>query len=188
MLPRIGLVSSVLLLAFGCGGPGSFNGEVAGNKLSVDDAAFMRLPDDTGATIGAFLVMADVPDICATWRANREPKNATSVGFLVFRTQGSTFLSPDKGAYTVVDLTSAPPPNFAVTAFVKNDANCETIVDPALAIGRSGTMDVERIEFKTGGSMTGRFDITFGSQNDNVTGTFNASFCDAPFPNAPNCE
>jgi hypothetical protein len=187
MLPKIRLVT-VLVLALGCGGPGSFNGEVAGNKLAVNDAAFMPVTDDTGATIAAYLVMADIPDICATLRANRESKNATYVASLVFRTQGSTALSPDKGTYTVVDLSSLPPPDFAVIAFVKTDANCFNVVAADRAIGRSGTMDIERIEFKTGGSMTGKFDVTFGSQNDNVTGTFNASFCDAPFPNAPNCE
>ena len=192
MLPRIGLVSFALLLSLGCGGPGSFNGEVAGNKLSVNDAAFVSVPNATGGIGGVLLMMADVPDICADARANRFRKNSTYVWMQAYRTQGTypneVYLSPDKGIYTVVADFAPPPSNFAYASFIRTDANCFNVIDTARAYGKSGTVDLEAIQFKTDGALTGKFDITFGTQNDSAKGTFNASFCDAAYTDAASCE
>jgi hypothetical protein len=192
MLPRIGLVSIVLVLALGCGGPGSFNGEVAGNRLAVHDAVFFPFSDtDTGEILGVRVELGDVADLCADAKALRTRKNATYVDIDVFRlNQDATwFLSPDKGTYTVIDRSAAQPPNFAYADFWRSDANCFNVVGSSNSSGRSGTVDVESIAFTGDGSITGKFDITFGSQNDKVTGSFNASRCDAPETTAGyNCE
>jgi len=197
MLSRIVLVSTVVLLSLGCGGPGSFDGKVVGNELNVDDAVFLALNDWAGNRAAAVLVMADFPDMCGKFKASREPKNATYVVFAVFRTQGSgtdpIFRSPDKGTYTVVDFQAvggptAPLGNFAFAYFKKNDANCRNVIDDERALAKSGKIDVEKIEFKNDGSMTGKFDVTFGPQNDKVKGSFDASFCDALLGDVLSCE
>jgi hypothetical protein len=143
--------------------------------------------------MGATLALTDTADICADEKAGRERQNATYALISVFRTTGSaggwTFLSPDRATYTVViDSNQAPPPNFATTLFWKNDANCNNVVADPYSWGQSGTVDVESIAFKPDGSMTGKFDITFGSQLDKVTGTFNASYCDVQNTSSHSCE
>lgn len=193
MFVRIGLASALLLLTLGCGGPGSFNGEVTGIKLAVNDAAFVPVRTDTGEIWGTALVLTDVADLCADMKALRDRKNATYLSFSVFRTNGSSsgwpFLSPDKGTYTVIDGNATSlPTNFAYSEFWKNDANCQNVVASDRSDGRSGTVDVESIAFQSDGSMTGKFDVTFGVQADKVTGTFNASYCDPPTATTFNCE
>jgi hypothetical protein len=186
----VGAVTSTgLLFALGCGGPGSFEGKVAGNELEVEDAIFLAGKDDeSGATIASALVMTDLGDLCATLKANREPKNATLVWFILGRIEGTELLVPDKGTYTVVDLEALPPPRFAFGYFSKNDAACRNTLDEERAVAQSGTIEVEKIEFKKDGSMKGEFDARFGSQNDAVKGTFNASFCDAPLSDSFSCQ
>ena len=187
MLPRIALVSMVATIALGCGATNSFDGTVAGNTLRVEASIFLPLQDSTGTTLGAALVMTDVADLCAAFIANRLPKNMTAAAFLVFRTQdsGSTRvrLAPDQGTYTVVlernaaDIATLPV-NYAFASFFKGDANCSNLVDFTHAEAQSGIIDVDQIDLGAGGTMTGNFDVRFGSQNDQVKGTFNASLCD----------
>ena len=197
MLSRIAFALAAALLALGCGRAGTFEGEVAGNTLRVEDAVFFAAKDDAGNTAGALLIMADVPDFCGMFKAGHAPKNGTYVAFAVLQTQLSgadlAFLAPDRGSYQVVDPESivsaqtVPRGRFALGGFVKNDANCQSVVDTASAVATSGTVGVEKIEFKKSGSMTGGFDVAFGSQNDGAKGTFNASFCDADFLSSLSC-
>jgi hypothetical protein len=183
----VGAVTSTgLLFALGCGGPGSFEGKVAGNELEVEDAIFLTASDDSGAA--SALIMTDLNDLCATLKANREPKNGTLVLFVLGRIEGSEVLLPDKGNYTVVDLEELPPPRFAFGYFSKNDAACRNTIDEERAVAQSGTIEVEEVEYKKDGSMRGEFDVRFGSQNDAVKGTFNASFCDAPLSDSFSCQ
>ena len=193
MVPRIGFVSTSLLLAMGCGGPGSFNGEVSGHKLVVNDAVFAPFKDHVGI-IGVYLVMSDGEELCTDLKANRVRRNTTAAGFNIFRTHESgsgTFLSPDKRTYTVVDILDRSPPPAAYTycGFRKIDENCNYVLPDSSALGQSGTVDVESIAFENDGWMTGEFDVIFGTQNDRVTGSFNASYCDATLTlTTPNCE
>ena len=190
MLARIGLISTVLLLALGCGGPGSFNGEVAGNKLTVNEAVFIASRDYRGVVGSVFLIMADVTTICADISANWLRKNATYVYMDFHRTQGTgtdtVVVSPDKGTYTVLDTAAPAPSDSVFTEFYKTQANCT--IDLPQYFGKSGTVTIYSIEFETGGTLTGEFDINYGTQNDHVTGTFNASLCQPSYPSgSPSC-
>jgi hypothetical protein len=152
---------------------------------------FFPLTDDTGIW-GVTVQLGDAADLCADAQALRTRRNATYVDLHVFRWTGETgwsFLSPDKGTYTVVDRSAPPPLNYAWPNFWKSDANCYNVVAESRAWGQSGTVDVESIAFTSDGTMTGKFDITFGTQNDRVTGSFNASHCVPPASDALyNCE
>jgi hypothetical protein len=185
------VIAVVALFNVACGGPGSFNGTVAGKKLDVEDSVFVPVRDGTGKTIGAYLVMADVPDICATLKANREPKGATALilGMMRIGADG-TFLAPDKGDYAIVDsLTSPPRAPIAFGSFQKSDSNCTNELAESQANARSGLVKIDAIELKEGGSMSGSFDITFGSQGDKTKGTFNAAYCFVPdSATGSNCE
>lgn len=185
---RIALVPLVAFLTMGCGSVGNrFDGTVAGHTLHVEETLFFPLRDSSGATLGAAVAMADTNDLCGALAANRIPPSMTHAWFFVFRTQddGSTRirLAPDRGMYTVVlernaANLAAVPFNYAFAGFFSMDASCTSTIPMAQAEGQSGTVEVDNLDFTSPGTMTGKFEVSFGSQGERGTGTFNASLCD----------
>lgn len=189
---RKALVTAAAVLAVGCGGPGSFNGTVDGKSLSVEDAVFAPIKSNNGDTVGVALALSDVPDMCAQIKANREPKGATVASFLLLRVgSDGNGLAPDVGEFKVTDsFEHTPQGNFAFGGFSKSDANCNNEIANDHSSAKSGVVKVDALELKKDGSLTGTFDVTFGTQADKVTGSFNAAFCDvsAISDTEPNCE
>ncbi len=182
------IACSSLLVA--CGSPGDFKGKVDDRELSVEDAVFLPLKDDAGKTLGVMLYMVDQPDICSTLKANRDPKNTTVFSALLVRSNGEQVLAPEEGDYTVTNnFLNVGSGNHALAIFGKNDANCDNAVSGDRGIGRSGIINVKELALGSDGAMSGTFDITFGSQGDKVSGSFNAAYCDVNMESFnPNCE
>ena len=172
----------------GCGSAGSFNGTVAGNQLAVRDAIFGVTRDSAGKPTTAVLVLADVPDICTTVKANRNPKGATYVSVVLTRVSGLTLGPPDVGDYTVAAFPSSG--NAAIGGtFIKNDPSCLNTVAGQSATFKSGLIKIANYRAEAGGGMSGTFDLTIGNQADKITGGFNAHFCDGWVPGTPaSCE
>lgn len=190
MRNTLGLVAVVFLSA--CGGPGSMSGSVAGLELSVKDAMFAIIKDQQGKSAGMYLVMADKPDLCATVKANRQPKNLTGVLFSMVRysvTMGNVeVLAPDVGDYSVIKSSPQSGGNYAGAFFTHTDANCTSTLSNDASQASSGLIKLKSLKAEAGGYASGDFDITFGA-GDKVTGSFNASFCDVTtLSSNANCE
>lgn len=183
----LGLVAAVFLSA--CGGPGYMDGTVAGLNLSVKDAIFALIKDTSGTTQGMYLIMADKPDLCATIKANRQPKSLSGVIFSMIRyTDTGTVLAPEVGDYTVINSTPPRGGSYAGAFFGHTDANCTSTIAQAAATGSSGLVKLTSMKAEAGGSASGTFDVTFGT-SDKVKGGFNAAFCDVTsLGNNPSCE
>lgn len=186
----LGLLAAVVLSA--CGGPGSMNGTVAGVELPVKDAMFAIIKDQQGKSAGMYLVMADKPDLCATVKANRQPKNLTALLFSMVRysvTMGNVeVLAPDVGDYTVIKSSPQSGGNYAGAFFTHTDANCTSTLSSDATQASSGLIKLKSLKAEAGGSAAGDFDVTFGA-GDKVTGSFNASFCDVTMlQTTPSCE
>jgi hypothetical protein len=164
----------------GCGGAGSFNGEVDDKPLSVKDSIFVPFRNAQGNTETIGLLMSDSPDLCATLKAGRKPRNATFFVATLFsiNAQGG-LLAPDKDPYTVLAANPTAAGSYAEVFFFKHDANCSSVVDIGTeGYGRSGIIDVTELRNERNGVLTGTFDITFGNQSDKVKGDFRADYCD----------
>jgi hypothetical protein len=193
MKKRVTVIAALGALATGCGNdPGSFNGTVGGIGMSVKDAIFAPIKGSDGSTIGAFVEMSDVPDLCSVLKANRDLKYSTLVAFALMRTKsdGSAFLAPAKGQYLVTPTDSAKPGDIALAVFGKNDANCNNELAADQSTGRSGTVTLDTLDMNPGGTGSGIFDVTFGSQAETVTGSINATLCDVDLSkySNPTCE
>ncbi len=162
-----------------CGGPGSFNGQVANNPLGVRDAVFSVAKDNKGNPLYALLILSDVADSCATLKANRNPKTATYLAITLYRFSSSGILAPDVAEYGVAAslplLTSG---NWASGTFTRNDPNCTNTIAAKSAVTKSGLLKVQAYKAGPGGVLGGNFDLTFGDQADKASGAFSASFCD----------
>lgn len=170
-----------------CGG--SVNGPVAGAQLGVADSVFFVNKDSAGKTKALIVVLADKPNICTSLKANRQPKNATSMVLSLIRLSANgEVLAPDVADYTVTDQFSGAG-NWGFAEFSKTDSNCTSVLASTATGGRSGVVKLTAINANTGGTAAGTFDITFGSQNDKVTGNFNSTYCDlSTLGSNPNCE
>jgi|CXWL01.1.fsa_nt_gi hypothetical protein len=184
------VVSLAFLFCVACGGAGSVNGKVAGNALSVVDSAFLLFKENNKITSAA-VILSDKPNLCTTAKANRDTKNSTYLIIGLYRyvddgAGGLSPVSPDVGDYSVVQPTRAG--TYAGALFGKSDASCTTTVGATQSAAQSGTVKVTAFKPEANGSAVGTFDITVGTQNDKVTGSFNALFCDVALSNMPNCE
>jgi hypothetical protein len=156
----------------------------------VSDAIFAVLKDDAGKSTGLFVVMADQPKLCESFKANREPKKATSLTMIMSRVTDNDVLAPDVGEYTAISFPSAPTQagNYSYAQFQRYDDNCTNTLSPSASDAKSGLIKITNLKGETNGVANATFDITFGA-GDKITGNFNATYCDITKiqPN-PNCE
>ncbi|MFZ5445441.1 MAG: hypothetical protein ACOZQL_35950 [Myxococcota bacterium] len=179
---------TMLLAVSMVGCAGSVNGSVGGVSLSVADAIFGTVKDNSGKIYAASIFMADKPKLCDSLKANRQPKQMTALQMTIIRTNDTEFLAPDVGEYTVRDNPLTPNALSAGASFVRTDANCTNTLSANATDAKSGLIKVTGFKAETNGNAAGTFDITFGS-GDKVTGNFNASYCDlSSLSETPNCE
>lgn len=184
-----GLVTAVgaVIALSACGG--SVNGTVAGASLAVADSVFFVNKDSAGKTKALIVVLSDKPNVCTSLKANREAKNSTGIIFQLIRLSANAeILAPDVADYTVTEQISAAG-NWGFADFAKTDSNCTSVLASSATSGKSGVVKLTAIKADTGGVASGTFDVTFGSQNDKVTGSFNSTYCDlSTLGTNPNCE
>jgi len=76
-----------------------------------------------------------------------------------------------------------------VASFSKVDSNCTDTLQDKNTEAQSGLVKASSLNGGWGGSLAATDDPTIGTQNDKVSGGFNASFCDiSKIPLNPNCE
>jgi hypothetical protein len=182
------LVAAVSMMGLvGCAG--SADGKVAGHSLAVADAIFGTLKDDNGKTLGLQVIMADKPNLCDKLKANRQPKEAVSLSFLLIRIGDNDVLAPDAVEYTVKSGLEpyTTKGNNAAAGFERENSSCESTIDGSAKAGRSGLIKVTNLKAETGGTANATFDVTFG--DGSLKGNFNATFCDlSSLTSRPNCE
>jgi len=158
----------------GCGGPGSFNGTVGGLSLAVKDSIFLATRN-SGQVAGLTLLMTDQAGICEALKGGKLIHNGTYFFAVLGESSGSQLTAPTAGEYAVV--TNSPPASrFFLGGLTKTDATCQS-TNSVQAVG--GTVTLSGYKAEAGGSMTGKFDLTFGQTAERGTGDFDADFCDA---------
>jgi hypothetical protein len=164
------LILSGLVLA-ACGP--QFQGKVSGYGLQVKDTLFATTVDNSGAAVGAVLVLSDQPNMCASLAAPKAPSSATVAAFILSRRSDGTLLAPDLGDYTVA---AAGTSGAAATGlFIHTDANGTNVIPTANRAAVSGVLSIST--FQAGTAMSGTFDGKFGTQDDAIDFAFNAHFC-----------
>lgn len=169
---------------------GSFTGKVAGKELQVQDALFFPYRYNN-QTVGATFILADKANVCTSLKANRVPKNSAFIAVTLFRvTSSGALVPPDVGDYTMTTSLNPGTGNFGYGQFNSLDTNCNNTVPDTANYASSGLVKVGGYKPDANGSMSGTFDITWGSQNDKTNGSYNAIYCDLAnnFPESPNCE
>lgn len=187
MKRHLSLLALSLVVLSGCN---SFNGTVNGIPLSIKDAMFGLLKDDAGKSAGLLVIVADQPNICDKLKANREPKNSTSMTFVLFNIGDMGQLAPSTGDYTMTSsLGATSRGNVGIAQFSKSDGNCTATLQDKNSSAQSGLVKISSLNSSAGGTASATFDITVGSQNDKVTGSFNANYCDiSKLQTNLNCE
>jgi hypothetical protein len=165
------------LLAVAACGPG-FTGTVSGYSVNVQDELYVPLTDNSGATVGALLMVSDQTQMCSQLAATTAPANATMVMLLIGREANGRPLSPDVGKYTV--SASGANASTASGGFLRTDANGTQSIPGTNADITSGLVDVTAYSNTKG--MSGTFDGRFGQQADPVQFQFNAHLCDISTP------
>jgi hypothetical protein len=180
---------SLIALAFVVSGCNSFNGKVGGTELQVVEALFFPYKEN-GAVTGASVIMSNKPKLCDSLKGNRVPKNSVYMVASVGRYTAAGAVAPDVGDYTVTTAAVTQPGNYAAAIFASLDANCNSLLNISSSVGQSGLVKVQSYKAEQGGSMSGTFDITFGTQSDKTSGSFTAQYCDLTnnFPSNANCE
>ena len=182
------LVTMLVAVAALSGCAGSVNGTVGGVNMSVSDAIFAVLKNPMGQTVAAIVVLADKPKVCDSLKANREPKQSTSLSiFLARYNNDGDPLAPDAVEYTVNNQPTTGG-NYSTAFFNRTDANCTNTLSSDASTAKSGLVKVTNFKGDSSGSANGTFDVTFGG-GDKVTGSFNATFSDiSALGLNPNCE
>jgi hypothetical protein len=163
------LPAVTLLFCLACGGiSNQVTGTVKGNSLTVRDAILLGNTE---------VWLSSTEKLCDALRMNAYPKSARLMKLQLYPVA--------TGDFSVVVSTTGKDHSAAMQFDVLNDACMMQLVGQESA-ATSGKVTV--VTFDTMRSITGTFDVTFGD-TDRVTGSFNASWCDAPttYP-SPDCK
>lgn len=166
----VGVIGLAVLV--GCGGPGSFDGSVAGNRLNTKSAIFLM------SSNVLMVLLTDVDGTCAKIKAGQLSKNMSSFVLGIVQQENNTFVTPTPGDYAIIGPGAAAPSKFAVGSFGKSDANCRNTLTDQQSQANGGTLKLSSYKAEAGGTAVGTFEVTVGSQADKAKGSFNAEFCD----------
>ena len=179
----------------GCAPPGSWTGKVEGHVLSVKSAIFgMGTPPGTLAplnpNVAGAVVLSDAPDPCAdvTNNALSSRKSYLVMG-LVKPTASDVPLSTYLAINDLQQFTNALHTTSILDIMV-NGANvtqlyvtnptCGQVLDPNQSMAVDGTVTVGSWDPKN--TASGIYDLTMGSQDDPIRGSFNAAWCPGLMP------
>ncbi|WNG42675.1 hypothetical protein F0U60_00145 [Archangium minus] len=170
-------LATTALVGFG-GANVAFNGSVDGHTLNVRDAAVVRVGDETGSTL--MVVMSDQEGVCERLRQQQQASSSTELSFALFKVGPELEpLGAPTGVYSVRslrDMELEPGALLSQAYFHKRDASCNEQVEDERALGYSGHIAFQ--EPDANGLAHLRYDISFGAQNDRVTGELSARLCD----------
>ena len=185
------------LLALGagsgaCGGSGSITGKIDGNSLSVGETLFAVGPSLYDASVQALWVyMSSNRNRCADIAAKTDRKNMSELQMTVFKVPpaNGTPTPPSAGTYnadSIEDISTLQPPPVSTSVswglFAMTDATCQQVYSGAAGskVGvTGGTVTLKSFSAMTGGTASGSFTFTVGTQGDKVSGDFDAAYCPA---------
>jgi hypothetical protein len=165
--------------AEGGGGAGflpanTFKGTVSGLGLRVEDAVFLSGAFLVGSEVPTVAVLlSDAPGLCEILKKEGMPRESTLFGL--------AFLDPTGGAITAGDYVvpdGFPAGVSAMATFNRFDAECHGTMDTERGMSRGGAARLATLT--PGQEARGSFSVAMGAQKDAVSGTFRATFCDAP--------
>jgi len=172
------LIAAALPIAFGCGsdhdgGEAVIDGEVEGRRLTAHGAiALPAYPDPEGIAPGLIfpILISESPDACAAWRRNQRPRGSFILDLRLHDEGRESLRAGEYGSLTTRIWTGT----VAASSLARMDASCKIT---SSYDGRSSTTVTLDRDARPGDSVSGRFQIAFGS--DTITGTFKAAPCDA---------
>ena len=178
-------VLAVALALAGCGparNPGSFQGTVNGMTLDVKDSLFFKYHTYSGEPL-LILLMVDQPGLCGAMKTGHFLPNMTYFQAALGELSSDPSALPTPGTFIVPDGSSSTS-KYVVPLMNSTDETCSRGLPIS---GFGGTATVDQYEAQSGGSMTGTFDVTFGTAAEPATGDFDAAFCDVP-PLSGGCQ
>ena len=162
-------------------GANSVTGTVQGHALAAKSAIYAtgQIASQNGNTNLLTLVISDQADPCTAITNNAHSKNSTSLTMVLLKgdSSGNT-VAPTSGAYSMSsgDATSLMAGQGEL--FV-DDATCTAVLTDAQATVNTGTLNITSTTVDGVAPLVGTFKFVVGSQNDNLSGTFNAVACPA---------
>jgi len=183
-------ISVVLLLACAaCRGgnhskpaqPASVNGTIGGQPVDAKDATSNVYSFDADSEELVYIM--NVANSCTMLTASQQPSNAKVIAIQVATKSASGVSAPtmmgNYPVYTAAGIGGASG-NVALARYQTSDATCTPTSDFEAT---SGSVTLTRIDASV---FAGNFDLTFSDGNGqvtgHVTGSFNASHCDALGP------
>lgn len=189
-MKAIACIAGLVTLAAGCGRvQGTMSGTVAGIKLDVNSVVYVDDKDSNGNLVGIAVLLTDQPDICKTLQGGNVPQGMTSLSLSLLRLDSSGKpLVPTVQAYGVFAPSDLPTMagEYAVATFAHLDSTCKNTLTDAQSTGTSGAVRLNAITLE--GSARGGFDVSVGSQSDEVSGSFDAVFCDVDLVASRGCS
>lgn len=156
--------------------PGAMQGTIDGETLVVRSAVFV---ESAHPTWGVFrtIILSDAPGLCAHLASHGfNPSNSKSLEFQFTRKYDDGHpVELDAGDYEIKGQSSRT----ASAWFSKLDSECYDQILSADGTATKGSISIDSIDLGTGGHARGSFDLTFGPNEDVVTGSFNAVHCKA---------
>lgn len=157
----------------------SVQGTVQGHALTPKSAIYTvgAVPSADGNTNILVLVISDQADACATVTQGAHTKNSTNLTFVLLKgnTTGNT-VAPTSGTYNVSSggATSLMAGQAELFSY---DPTCTNTVPSDKGTVSTGTVSVTSTLVDGISPLTGAFSLTVGSQNERLSGTFNATAC-----------
>ena len=153
--------------------PAGVSGTVSGNALNAKDAVF-GVQDEQ-----LYLFIGEHDALCSAVASNAHFANASALALALKSQDGSGNPMPIvPGKYAVVT-----PDNFdaAATAafarFLRTGPDCADVLSDDQSYAISGSVTIDSVE--NGKDARGSFDIKVGTQADELTGSFDAGYCEA---------
>lgn len=164
-------------------GTGTFQGSVAGNALPVQDVFAVTLDPPDRSFVGTIIGLGIKPNLCSQVKSLAQFKNTNLFDIILIEidSQGNS-VSPTAGLYTVTSAATGSG-RHAFASFATLNAACVNTLSDSSSFAKSGTVQVTQLDGFTGGRVAGTFQMTVGSQQDPVSGWFDAALCGS-IPNA----
>jgi hypothetical protein len=170
-IARTIVAAGSLAIVIACGGSSSNGGTIAGQPVTLHDAASKLETIGGGSAAAVLITTAD--NTCSLFTARQQLKNGQALVLGMAVVNGASVTAPAPGTYTVYAPSSTSASgNVGIAEFLTTNASCNaTTYDAA-----SGTITLSRAD---AAGYTGTYDITFANSAGRVTGNFTTANCAA---------
>ena len=155
--------------------PAGVNGTVSGNALNAKDAIFGVLDDQS-----LVILIGEHDSLCSAIAGNAHFANASALALRILRhdSAGNPLpIVPGKYSVTTNEVVEEMPAQAAAARFLRTGPDCAGVLSDDQSVAISGTVTIDSVE--SGKDARGSFDIKVGTQADELTGSFDAGYCEA---------